>query len=440
MSQRVNNSRQTSNTNKSPILIRPNVGIVVDVILTDEHSRIQKSASDLFSTGKDTTIIGNAVIRPLGDEISAEADLIDYPPLDSLNMDVPLIGETVELVKIGNSTYYRRITRGLLNTGNAQENFNKNVFELTEPDTNVASSYSKTSQTGTSGTSGTDDRDTSLGEVFEPNQVNRLKLYEADKLVQSRFGQSLRFSGYNNPDGKFAPTIILRNRQNDFVKEFEQKKVGDIIEEDINRDGSIIVLSSKEHQLDFQPGTVDDGGTSDFETKIKVFEKYPKKLKDNDQMLLSSGRIIFSSKNAEMIFYSKGNYGFISDGKFSIDNGKGGADLDFGDNVNITTDRNSGNVSIVTGTGEIRLNTDEQGNSPARTGPPGPDGRGTLRKEPMVRGEVLIEILQELIDEINAQIFATPSGPTSTGPENRGNFSKIKSKLDTIKSTLNFTE
>ena len=36
-----------------------------------------------------------------------------------------------------------------------------------------------------------------------------------------------------------------------------------------------------------------------------------------------------------MIFYSRGNYGFISDGYMSIDN-KGGIDITVGDNINIT--------------------------------------------------------------------------------------------------------
>ena len=419
MSERIRISQQTSNTNKKSFRIVPNVGIVVDVILDDTHERLEQTTSTNFSSGKDTTVIGNAVIRPISDQTTAEADLLSYPPLDSLNMDVPLIGETVELVKIGNTQYYRRITKGYLNIGNAQENFNKNVFELTEPDQKTASSYSTIAQTGTSGTSGMDNRDTELGENFQEQQINRLKLYEADKLIQSRFGQSIRLSGYNNVNGEFAPTIVIRNRQNDYVTGTLQKKVGDIIEEDINRDGSIIVLSSKSHQLDFQPGTVDDGGTSDFETKPDNFEKYPQQLKDNDQMLLSSGRIILSSKNAEMIFYSKGNYGFISDGHLSIDNGNAGATFNFNDDFRVQT--NDNDTFIIGGKGNIFLNTESD-------------------EEPLVRGETLVGILEELIDAINNQIFSTPSGPTATGPNNRADFSKIKSKLDTIKSTLNFTE
>lgn len=417
MSQRIRNSQQSSNTNRKPFQINPNIGIVIDVILDDTHKRIQKSDSENFSTGKDTSIVGNCVIRPIHDQTSAEADLFDYPPYDSLNIDIPLIGETVELVKVGNVSYYRRITKGTLNLGNAKVNFNKDVFELTEPKQNTAASYSKTSQTGTTNTKGEDDRDTDLGEHFEETQVNKLKYYEADKLIQSRFGQSIRFSGYNNPDGIMAPTIIIRNRQNDVS--LNELEVGDITEEDINRDGSTIALVSNDYQLEFQPGTVDDGGSTDFETKPDHFEDYPSELKGIDQLLLNSGRIIISSKSSEMIFYSKGNYGFISDGKFSIDNGKAGADLDFNGDVRLTT--NDSHTYILGGKGNIYLNTEEE-------------------EEHLVRGDTLVDLLEQLIDTINKQVFATPSGPTATGPTNRADFEKIKSKLKTALSTLNYTE
>jgi hypothetical protein len=73
------------------------------------------------------------------------------------------------------------------------------------------------------------------------------------------------------------------------------------------------------------------------------------------------------------------------------------------------------------GSGEIYLNTESTA-------------------EPLSRGQTLIDILAELCDAINAQIFSTPCGPTMMGPNNRGDFNKIKSKLDTILSTLNYTE
>lgn len=417
MNDRVNSSYRSSNTNKKVTNVKSNIGIVIDVILDDSHKRLLETDIDIFGTGKDTYDIGSCVIRPLHNQVSAESNLNVYPPYDLQNIDLPLKGEAVELIKLGNVTHYKRINKGNLNIGNAIENFNKNVFEDTESDSNNASSYSKTSKTGITNTSGTNDRDTKIGEYFEESQTNRLKLYEGDKLFQSRFGQSIRFSGYNNADNKYAPTILIRNRQN--AISLNELESGDITEEDVNTDGSIIAITSGNYKLTFQPGTVDDGGGTNFETKPKHFTEYPSELIGMDQILINSDRLIFSSKAAEMIFYSKGNWGFISDGKMSIDNGKAGAELDFNGDVIITT--NDNDVKILGGKGNIFLNTEET-------------------KEPLVRGQVLVDLMKELLDAINSQIFSTPSGPTLKGPNNRGDFTKIKSKLDTFLSTQNFTE
>ena len=130
-----------------------------------------------------------------------------------------------------------------------------------------------------------------------------------------------------------------------------------------------------------------------------------------------------------MLFFSKGDYGFISDGTFKIDNGLGGADLDFGDDINITLDRNNSNFYVFANNGNIWLNTDDSGNS-----------GGTGQKEPLARGETLVTLLSQLIDAITQQIFATPAGPTAAGPLNVAQFKAIQAQLDKIKSTKNFTE
>ena len=197
--------------------------------------------------------------------------------------------------------------------------------------------------------------------ISRPDEkIHKLKLYEGDTILESRFGQSIRFSGYNNDDNTFSPTIIIRNRESDPSREsqgeFQSQKIGGLTEEDINRDGSTIVMGSRDKQFDFVPGVVDDKGNSDFETKPDTFKDYPTKL-DGDQVLISSGRLIFSSKSSEMIFYSRGNYGFISDGYMSIDN-KGGIDITTGDNINITTTDND--FSILAGQGRINLGDDSE--------------------------------------------------------------------------------
>ena len=244
--------------------------------------------------------------------------------------------------------------------------------------------------------------------------IHKLKLYEGDSLIESRFGQSIRFSGYNNVDKRFSPTIIIRNNEN---LESKKKSIKKTTEEDINRDSGVIVLSSDQHQLNFQPGSLDDKGKSDFTTKPESFENYPSKL-IGDQILISSGRLIFSARNAEMIFYSKKNYGFISDGNLSIDN-KLGIDISVNDTINIVT--NGRDINMLSGNGSIFLGSKENG------------------LEPLVKGTSLVKLLGELIDTIVAQQYLTPSGPTKIGPENVADFGAIKGKLNSILSKLNQT-
>ena len=238
----------------------------------------------------------------------------------------------------------------------------------------------------------TDGDSKQYGDYFEADEkIHRLKLYEGDTLLESRFGQSIRFSGYNNDDNTFSPTVIIRNRESDPSREaqgvYQSQKIGGLTEEDLNRDGSIIAMGSRDKQFDFIPGTVDDKGTSDFETMPDTFKEYPSAddLK-GDQILISSGRLIFSSKTSEMIFYSRGNYGFISDGYMSIDN-RGGIDVTVGDNINFNM--NDNDYSILSGQGRINL--------------------GDGAEEQMVRGNVLVEVLSDLLTELASETHPTPA-------------------------------
>ena len=174
-------------------------------------------------------------------------------------------------------------------------------------------------------------------------------------------------------------------------------------------------MGSNQYKLPFIPGTVNDKNIGDFETRPQSFSQYPSELL-GDQILINSGRIILSAKNAEMIFYSKKNYGFISDGGLSIDN-KLGMTINLGDHSNITT--NGRDININTGsTGKINL------------------GAGSL--ESLVKGETLVLLLQELLTQIQAIIVATPAGPSSP-PINIAAFQSISTRLNTILSKQNKT-
>lgn len=420
MASRFTQAEKASNTGNSSTFSN-DMGIVLDVILDESHPRIIAINGTADLESKHLSIIGSIVVRPMANKTALKDSLPLVKPLDMYNTDYPLVGETVQLIDQGGSRYYRRVSSVNLNVGNAVIDKDLNTYNIKEQSggTNTES-YKEVSTTGTPNTSTSEqERSTKYGNYFQENTINSLKPYEGDKIIQSRFGQSIRFSGYNNSENVFAPTIIIRNRQND--KSLTNGKKNSIVEEDVNEDGTIVAMTSGDYKLGFSSTT---------DAKPDHFKGYPSELKGTDQLLVNSGRIIFSSKSAEMIFYSKGNYGFISDGTVSIDNLNGGAELDFGSNVNITTDRNNAYFKINTGDGKIFLNTDTSGKSPNTSKP----------SEPLVRGNTLKELLETLIDLIKVQVYKTPSGPTAIGPENKPDFDELKRRLTEMLSTKNFTE
>jgi len=382
------------------------IAVVYSVILDENHPEIKEGRRTIAD-------VGSIQCRLVSDIQNNE--LIFARPLDSSVTILPLRNQTVFIQKLGSEYIYTQISKGLSpNTSNA-ENLISSLFPATqETDTrNKSKNYSKVSSTGItrSNTNSVNDFD-GFGDYFGAEEgIHKLKLYEGDTLFQGRFGQSIRLSGYNNPENSFSPTLILRNGESPLSR---QKPDNVIIEEDVNRDDSIILLSSNQYQLPFQPGNVDDNGSTDFETTPQSFKNYPNDLKGN-QILLNSGRLIFSAKSSEMIFYSKGNYGFISDGELSIDN-KFGIKANVNDDINITT--NDRDVNINSGNGNINL--------------------GNKDLESLVRGETLVQLLTELISGIEALTVISPSGQTSP-PVNIATFTKIKGQLNTIKSTLNKT-
>jgi hypothetical protein len=387
-------------------------GVVYSVILDETHPYL-KNRED--SKNKESIFVGAIQYRLTGQPSDDDASLPIAYPLDKNFKTLPVKNESVEIIKgAGGTTYYKRIGPELSPLVDADPNSISNLFSPVKVTENASKEYSKVQSTGIArSTTDETSKYNGHGDYFLYERgIHKLKLWEGDTLFESRFGQSIRFSGYNNDEKKLSPTIIIRNGENT-----ESKKLLDseVTNEDINRDGSIIAMTSNKFQLGFVPGKVDDKGKGDFETKPESFENYPDKLV-GDQILVNSGRIILSAKSGEMLFYSKKNYGFISDGGLSIDN-KGGIDVSTKENVNFIT--NNKDFAIHSGKGSIFL--------------------GDTELEPLVKGKKLVELLAELLDAIVAQNYLTPSGPSKIGPENLPTFSKIKSKLNNILSKLNQT-
>lgn len=401
------NSRLTAVQSNQPTdskLSNSFVGYVFEVILNEDNETIQS----LDLSEEASAYIGCIRFKTQRNTASSNNSLdIAYPSTNVTTL--PIKNEIVIVTKTEAGIYtYERTGIQVSPNINSTENSISSTFPQKSSSSNGNSSnYSNVRQTGIDRSSGTGTSDLDgYGDYFEPNTgIHKLRLYEGDTLIQSRFGQSLRFSGYNNPNNDFFPTIILRNGENPNTID-EENVLETTVEEDVNNDQSIIVLGSGEYQIPFE---------SQLDTSPDSFEEYPNEL-TGDQIFMSSGRVFLSSKSGEMIFSSKGNYGFISDGSLSIDN-QLGINITVGDDIVVNAENR--NINLNTNNGKINL--------------------GDSDLEPIVKGDELVSVLGDLIDAITQQVYATPSGPTSAGPTNVATFNKIKQNLRNVLSSLNST-
>jgi hypothetical protein len=341
--------------------------------------------------------------------------LIAYP-YDEQFLDIPCITELVDIYTEGTLPTYKRI------------NYNKTINNSQTAPGTPGSSTPKTGLDSFKSLGGIVNAlagaGGSMGDYFSKQKINRLKVFEGDTLIQSRFGQSIRLSGYNTKGNKFAPTFTIRNKQSDKKGLFGSSE--DTILEDLNSDGSTILLSSGDNNnINFIPGTPNALGGSDFKTRpdksarfIYIgkdddygFEAFPTQY-NGEQCFISSDRLVFSSRKNEMIFWSKGNYGIITDGIFTVDTDKG-ININSGNHIDIQAFNKQINF-FIGDAGEINI--------------------GNKNLSAAVDGQGLVLVLLRLIDLIsslsNGGLY-TPAGPTS------GINPVLKTELDNIQDKVN---
>jgi hypothetical protein len=278
---------------------------------------------------------------------------------------------------------------------------------------NKQANYKETQQTGTPNAS-----PSSVEKAKKDYKVNDkikfLKPKTGDTILQGRVGNTIRFSEFFlTPDDKTScPAIYIRNHQNG---ELDDKPIGTLIEEDINKDGSSLYFVSDKIKVPFAETTEKD--------KF-AFKKYPGTF-DGDQVFLNSDRVLLSAKANEFIIYGKKSTGIITDGMFSVD---AKDEIYMHNEKNITLHTKEGN--------QIFLNSNTSGN--VYLGKDGSSGDDGAPVQHMVLAGELKKILEELIDEINLQVFLTPCGPTAVGPTNNGKFTAIRNKLKVFYSARNF--
>src|ERR1051326_6510374 len=347
--------------------------IVLDVILDENHPIFQKGNKlyTLVDTDhwpadfkglkpnnddKDFSWIGRVLVRPIYSQENTEKDKLVWAlPLDSNISEYPLINEIVIVTKYLNSFYYSR----KLNSRNfPNNNVDFGLEFITKGDVNSELFDSKSPYVGPKSKTrvgGGLNNEGVVGRYFLiNNNIRSVKRYEGDLTIESRFGQSMRFSSYdfdrkkdksspkyldykgngvfnpfsNQESGGGNPMILIRNRQRPLVEKGKkikpysklpeivgteaEKNSGGYLEENINHDGTSIHITSGVtisgfvtscYKQMFQDGIEEQKGFSPSgctSFKIPVF--------DGDQMVVNTDRLIFSSRYGETFHFSKKRY------------------------------------------------------------------------------------------------------------------------------------
>jgi len=352
--------------------------VVLDVILDENHPIFKTktvkldytSVPDNFenkpalSDSIDYSWIGRILVRPLVSLYNIDKDDINdwaIPMENTGIVEYPLVNEVVIVGRYFKKLYYFRklnIPNGFLNNN---ADFSKersagpakfNLEKRTNPN-DVAKKYQGPESILVSTKYATNDDKGALGRYFVANKnIRTIKKYEGDTVIESRFGQSIRFSAYdsnrdndvgekkyrdyynkvknpytNKPSGGGNPMILIRNRQRPIQNIDTESNPGGFISEDINNDGSSIHITSGLTQSPFvttvkkrifQSPDVSPLENPAFSPNGSTKFIFPSKL-IGDQIVINSDRLIFSSKNEETFHFSKKRYAIATDDEYTVD-------------------------------------------------------------------------------------------------------------------------
>ncbi len=212
-------SKYISNLNADNAALKSNLGIVFSVILDSTHPKY-RNASDIGG-------VTFKMVSPV-DGLNDTQLPIAYP-LEKNFIDLPLVNEQVEIVRVGNINFYRRIDNDVVGNKNISSAYDlitarfggKNNEDKEDYGGDKLKNYERAAGNNIARSSDVgvlSKNYNGYGSYFSPINIHRLTLNEGDTLIESRFGQSIRFSGYNNPAKRFAPTLIIRNSESPLTR------------------------------------------------------------------------------------------------------------------------------------------------------------------------------------------------------------------------------
>jgi len=378
--------------------------VVLDIILDDTHPEIKENGHYLDPdqwpenyVGErpsiddyDYTWIGRVKIRLLNSQTTLPKEGLSWAmPLENNISEYPLVNEIVGVIKYNNNLYYtRKINYKNFVNNNADIAFeqtyganmgNREEYKSdTDPFVDYKGPVSKLRAEGGYGFEG------ALGRYFLTNpNIRSLKRYEGDSVIESRFGQSIRFGAYDdnrendkayslNPADEFDkgytdynignrktnnffnnkyevgggnPMILFRNRQrplkktspiklHDALPEISsidinnltdpERNAGGYMLEDINNDGTSIHITSGCTISKFVTTCYKKLFSDDVREEVSEFcpdgaTKFKYPILNKDQLVLNTDRIILSSRLSETFHFSKKRYAIVTDSEYTLD-------------------------------------------------------------------------------------------------------------------------
>ena len=378
----------------SPVINQINVGKadegelaeVIEVYATEDQ--LEESPID---DQPDYKFLGAIRFRKIYTQQNLSDDqlMVAYP-LNLNIIDFPIKGETVFIQKIYDKFYYTDRVNIYNNPNNAASLGSSQKF-------NIGKSTKSQKTLDTAETEVVENKEQSddvfLGDYFKPNfNIRSLIPNEGDTLIQGRFGNTLRLGSVDN-----TPVIKLRAGQltdaekfpegENLLSELDEKPIGTPLSENINFDGSSMWLTVDEI-VPLTPATLEDANI--YPTSIAPQEFSGK------QVIMNSGRLIFNSKEDGILGFSNGPIDFSTLNTFGVA-AKQRLNL-YSPTVVIGRNGEQGKTKNITLTGQDIYLQNEKGYTSIMS--KGIE-LGSDNLEPAVRGDVLEDILSELMDVLS---------------------------------------
>lgn len=348
-----------------------------------------------------------------------DEDLLVAYPLDRYNFTLPVLGEIVYVEIINGKSFYKPISfQNTIGFNTNLEILSNTIKTIESNNTNAGlETFKEVQQTGIANSNESNVTQTKVnkgfaGKYYKRNiRLHQLKPNEGDTIIQGKFGNSIRFSGYlhsEKTDGKQYPAILIRNGEN--AESQTNNKVFSTTIEDVNNDGTSIQITSGEYTTLFKETiNVNKEAVGTFPSSDEL---------KGDQIVVNSGRVIVSAKTAELFLFSKKNLSIFTDDIITIDAEKGLNFIVQNGPIQIAA---SGNNNLILGVENGKIFA---GNDTAT--------------EAMLLGNTMVDLMSRLIDAINQMKIATPSGPSAPGPIDKVPFNNIRNELKNALSKTNY--